>query len=261
MSSVFKNIYRTSKKGGFAMTANQLSWANLQEERRHHAITEEETSRNNKVTEKETGRANRAREKENTRSNKAKEKENKRSNKAREKETHRANVAKEAEDYRSHLANEQLGLLNYGENVRTNQANEAIRQEGNYLDYEVGSRNAASNERNAASNAKNADTNAKKQQADASNAKERNQVERDKSPTATAAKIVRGIKEQAVDKVKDNAAKKEAEDRKKAAQKKIKERGADKPAIHTKIGTIGGTGKSNRTTPKKGGGGSHGKKK
>lgn len=86
-------------KGG-SMTANQINYWKLQEEKRANAARELETHRANLATERENKRSNRAREYETNRANLAQE--------ALKKESNVINANFNAETQRSHLAQERL---------------------------------------------------------------------------------------------------------------------------------------------------------
>lgn len=129
------------------MTANQINYWKLQEDKRHNVETErlsdiqrqEEIRHNlageglNKLSLEESVRHNTVTEGEAFRSNVAREQENVRSNMAYEIELNRSNVARESENVRHNKASEALGLTQVqeayaelGESRRHNQISEGL---------------------------------------------------------------------------------------------------------------------------------------
>lgn len=153
------------------MTANQINYWRLQEDKRSNVAREVEThrtnvsnedisrtkvandlylgkrnaaenERHNRVGEIETNRANLAREAENYRSNLARETENYRSNTARERETFRHNLQDEA-NKRSQIG---LGYAQLAEENRSNLAKEAEIHRSNLADESERHRSNMENE-------------------------------------------------------------------------------------------------------------------
>lgn len=123
------------------MTANQINYWKLQEDKRSNRAKETETNRSNLANEGLTrqrdantlylGTINAA---ENQRHNLATETETNRSNVAKEQETYRSNVARESENNRSNLAREQ-------ENYRHNVMSEGLTRRGQDISYDLGNKN------------------------------------------------------------------------------------------------------------------------
>lgn len=114
------------------MTANQINYWKLQEDKRSNAAKEWETHRSNTTNEELTRRRD-----ENTlylgEANLA---ESKRHNLVGEQETNRSNLAREYETQRANLAREY-------ETSRTNLANEALKRRGQDQSYDLGLRNVS----------------------------------------------------------------------------------------------------------------------
>lgn len=104
------------------MTANQIAYQKMSEERRHNKVSENETARHNFADEAIRETANI----ETHRSNVINENETMRSNKAREAETNRANIARETETHRTNVANESLRGAELDETKRHNTVSENL---------------------------------------------------------------------------------------------------------------------------------------
>lgn len=98
------------------MTANQIAYWSLQEDKRSHLVNELETHR----------------------SNKAREVENERHNISTETETSRHNLSTESETRRSNIAKENLQERSILENVRHNKAGEMLQDRKISNDYSLG---------------------------------------------------------------------------------------------------------------------------
>lgn len=111
------------------MTANQINFAALQENRRHNVVSEGETERHNKASEEETQRHNFVSEREQHYSTSVSEEHYQRSDAIND--AHYTRM--DAETARSHLAGEAISQGQLDESIRHNQVSERLTLQSNQV--------------------------------------------------------------------------------------------------------------------------------